>query len=500
MEEKGSDGSLATHLLNDAWLELFDSAVLIFIDAIASVSRSGLGRVTRMENPELNDLVDAPRERLDAEYKAWLDLADKAVQAKLAKHLCALANHGSGYVVFGIADDMTSAGEPPDPAGPYDRDSLSGIVKRYLTPAFQVEVYEVKSARTGVTHPVVWVPSHKEVPVCSRRAGPHKGGKPVGIEQGTHYIREPGPASVPATTPEHWRPIIRRCVRHDRRALLDGIEPLLRMPGRPVPQPGELLKRWHDAAHRKFLEIVGDDPGASLLRRANYQLSYRIGLASGEQLEMGGLVDELRKIGNDVRQFVNSGLPMFEIAYSGDFMPHSTFDPHFGEDEFLESDPMSADGRHLMSWDFWRVSPGGMAMIVRAYQEDRFHAWSSTVGSAPGTWFWLRWMAREIAEIIRHALAFAERFETPETLSIRAEWLGLRDRRLKDPEDPLVWMRSGIARDDRRVFAKTVPIAGLAEGWPALTAEMLSPVRRLFDANESVSARDVQNWPGKFTR
>ena len=63
-----------------------------------------------MENPELQDLVDAPRERLDAEYKAWLDLDDRAMQAKLAKHLCALANHGSGYVVFGIADDMTSAG------------------------------------------------------------------------------------------------------------------------------------------------------------------------------------------------------------------------------------------------------------------------------------------------------------------------------------------------------------------------------------------------------
>lgn len=33
---------------------------------------------------------------------------------------------------------MTSAGEPPAQAGPYNRDSLSGIVKRYLTPAFQV--------------------------------------------------------------------------------------------------------------------------------------------------------------------------------------------------------------------------------------------------------------------------------------------------------------------------------------------------------------------------
>ena len=112
-----------------------------------------------------------------------------------------------------------------------------------------------------------------------------------------------------------------------------------------------------------------------------------IGLAGGEPLGMGGLVDELRKVGNDVRQFVNSGLPMFEIAYSSDFMPHSTFDPRLDEDEFLECNPMNADGRHLMLWDFWRVSPGGMATMVRAYQEDWFRCWSSTAGLAPGTWF-----------------------------------------------------------------------------------------------------------------
>ena len=146
----------------------------------------------------------------------------------------------------------------------------------------------MKSARTGVGHAVVWVPSHEAVPVCSKRAGPHVGGKPVGVEQGTHYTREPGPASVPTTTPEHWGPIIRRCVRHDRRSLLDAIEPLLQPPGRPVPEPGEALQRWHDAAHQKFLEVVDGDPDSDLLKRAHYQLSYRIGPAGGEQTGMGG--------------------------------------------------------------------------------------------------------------------------------------------------------------------------------------------------------------------
>ena len=83
-----------------------------------------------MDHPELQDLVDAPRERLEVEYKAWLNLDDGEVRAGLAKHLCAIANHGDGFVVFGIANDMTPAGPQPPESGPYGQDSLSGIVRR----------------------------------------------------------------------------------------------------------------------------------------------------------------------------------------------------------------------------------------------------------------------------------------------------------------------------------------------------------------------------------
>ena len=54
-----------------------------------------------MDTPELQELVDAPRERLDVEYKAWQDPTDGEASAKLAKHLCALANLGGGFLVFG---------------------------------------------------------------------------------------------------------------------------------------------------------------------------------------------------------------------------------------------------------------------------------------------------------------------------------------------------------------------------------------------------------------
>jgi len=71
-----------------------------------------------MDNRELQELVDVPRERLDVEYKAWPNLDDRETRAKLARHLCALANFGGGFLVFGIDDDMTHAGTPSGDAGP----------------------------------------------------------------------------------------------------------------------------------------------------------------------------------------------------------------------------------------------------------------------------------------------------------------------------------------------------------------------------------------------
>ena len=144
------------------------------------------------------------------------------------------------------------------------------------------------------------------------------------------------------------------------------------------------------------------------------------------------------------------------------------------------------------------VSPGGLATIIRAYQEDRLREWNATNGVVPETWFWPWWMAREIAEAIRHARAFAERFEAPETVSFRAEWHGLEGRILKDPNQPWAERGEGAAREDSRVVARTVPVAELAEGWPKLTAEMLSPVLRMFDPYRSVSAEQVQACSRNF--
>jgi hypothetical protein len=144
------------------------------------------------DRPDLQDLVENPPEVLDVELKDWMDLNDRVARAHIARHIAALANHGGGYLVFGFRDDRT-----PNPALPFQletfgRDNISSIVKRFLMPTFQCEVDFITSS-AGITHPVVWVPSHGAAPICSKADGPQDArGRPQGVNINTYYIRAPG--------------------------------------------------------------------------------------------------------------------------------------------------------------------------------------------------------------------------------------------------------------------------------------------------------------------
>jgi len=64
-------------------------------------------------------------------------------------------------------------------------------------PRFNAKLEFITSS-AGTTHPVVWVPSHGAVPVCSKADGPQdERGRPQGININTYHIRTPRPQSEP---------------------------------------------------------------------------------------------------------------------------------------------------------------------------------------------------------------------------------------------------------------------------------------------------------------
>lgn len=151
----------------------------------------------------LADLLVFPREDLDCEVKNWLNLAESSNdKATFAKAVIALANHGGGFIVFGLVEAppafVEAAGRPLT-LDWYCQDLINGIVLNYCDPSLDCQVHFV-AAPGGGLHPIVTVPGGYRVPVRARRASPD--GKTV--QNHSIYMRKPGPRSEAPQTAQEW--------------------------------------------------------------------------------------------------------------------------------------------------------------------------------------------------------------------------------------------------------------------------------------------------------
>ena len=445
---------------------------------------------------ELQELVDRPNETLEVEYKEWLDLVDDAeARADLARHLAAMANYGGGTIVIRITDDMKFAGTNRFPTVHYDRDLVSGIVKRYLDPTFQCDVQIVRSVE-GNEHPVIIVPPHGATPICARADGPHVNGRPKGILKGVHYTRKPGPESAPIQTAAEWAPIIRRSAMHERAAILGAIDLALR----GATQSGaatDTLKTWHDSAHAAFLKDVEQKGLADRLGKNHVQLSYLIERADNQKLDPGRLTQILREINAEVRDLVNTGWSMFYLFVGSDIAPRFATDPSagVGDDDFLEVALLRSKERTFAP-DMWRVSADGKATIIRQYWEDD-PEFSQTISAIPGRWFSPNWMVQSLAEIVRHARGMAERFDASTAINFRCEWHGLANRSF---QDVLAIWSSWTSHTDHRISAGTWPFASVVDNWPDPVARLGGPVIRLFTTEFSLSPEWVRSQSKRWVK
>jgi predicted HTH transcriptional regulator len=107
------------------------------------------------DDRDLLDLVDTPTESLTIEIKSNFDIAnDRAHRAHLARHICALANFGGGFIVFGFDNDLRPIVLPADIDQTFHRDRVSSIVATYLDPALLCDSVIITSS-AGNRHPVI---------------------------------------------------------------------------------------------------------------------------------------------------------------------------------------------------------------------------------------------------------------------------------------------------------------------------------------------------------
>jgi hypothetical protein len=439
-----------------------------------------------MQIEELEQLLSSPREDLDIECKEWLNLDEAVNKANIARHIAALANHGGGVIIFGVTDDLKLTSDNPHSCV-VDRDVISGIVKRYLEPAFQCDVVCVKSG-IGSEHPVIIVPPHGAAPICAKRSGPSD----QGIRQGIYYIRKPGPESAQPLTASEWAPLIRRCATHDRASILAAIDTALQ--GGNTAGKNEVdLRTWHAAAKEAFLQSA-KAVGREDLVISHWQLSYAINTNESRHVEHSALLEMLRQIGNETATVVGES-DFFQSFRKYGHEPRFATDAAsgLGDLDFLERKVLHPD---VFFGELWRVSVDGKATTVQGYWEDE-PTLNETLSRSPGSWFSPNIMLQKVAEMVCHARAMAERFETARSVSFRTEWYGLNGRVLYSTES---YWSHGVASSDQRVGTFTAPITALAGSWTEIVAKLVAPTMRAFRTDEIITPAYVQGHAAKWSR
>ncbi len=174
----------------------------------------------------LADLLIDLHETLNVEVKGWLDLNSADHQAKLAKAIIAISNHGGGYLVIGFDEQPGLPATPshPRPASlaTYSHDRVNGIVEKYLEPAVHCEVHHVR-APDGADYPLIEIPGGHRIPIMAKRDGP-SGGE---LRQRAVYIRRPGPKSEEPRTAQEMSMLFDRCFSNRWDEITDLIRSLL---------------------------------------------------------------------------------------------------------------------------------------------------------------------------------------------------------------------------------------------------------------------------------
>jgi hypothetical protein len=437
---------------------------------------------------DLQDLIDNPSETMSQELKDWQDISSNVVRANLARHIAALSNHGGGYILVGFNDnEQETAPNLVDPNS-YTRDAINGIVEKYLLPPIHCDIAMVVSTSSGIPHPVIWVPGHQAVPICSRAGGPQdEKGRSQGIQQATYYIRKPGPKSEPITSPDSWRDLIRRCIVSERESLLRDISTVLAgrpPPGKQATAPGT---EWHDRSHERFREVLHQSRNFHWpveYSSNHYQLSYRIIRSADERIEPGDLVQTLERANQEIREFVWTGWSMFYPFSRDEIRPYFVQDVVEGmEIDVLETNLIDQEAQSTTLPDFWRFCGLGYASIVRAYREDRHVVRDSETNLRPGEWFSPHTLIREISEFLRHAVIISRAFESAQGVEFNGRWVGLANRRIDEFDSGIDW-RNRVARADTRTVQGEWSVAELAADWENVVATLASPICRLFDGLE----------------
>jgi predicted HTH transcriptional regulator len=166
-----------------------------------------------IEKSVIDALVGSPSESLNVEIKRWIDPTSPAGIEKIVKGTFALRNRNGGFFVIGF-DDTTllpdTANEPQNANELFHVDVIQGIVSRYASDPFEIEI--AWGERDNRKYPIIAVPPGVKVPLAAKRD--MMDGTRTAIRLGAVYFRSLASNGTPSTTearPSDWGEIVEIC-------------------------------------------------------------------------------------------------------------------------------------------------------------------------------------------------------------------------------------------------------------------------------------------------
>jgi terminase small subunit-like protein len=275
---------------------------------------------------------------------------------------------------------------------------------------------------------------------------------------------------------------------------------LLRGASAAAPDAPAALEQWHSAAHDSFMsEAAAFSDRSPPLSSNHWEFSYSILDSRGQELDVNNLRRVLTEVNNEVEDLVRTGWSMFHYFRGGPTQPYFNTDPKsgLGDKDFLECSLLRDLQLRSLGADFWRVSADGKASLVRDYWEDA-PEFASALNIAPGRVFSPNMLVQSLAEFVRHARGFAERFSEATAVFFRCEWWGLSTRIVGDPT--ALWRvgPSRQSRTDHRVASGSWPVGSLTSNLTEIVASLGSPVARAVDFGHVFTPQWVEGQRGRW--
>lgn len=425
--------------------------------------------------PGFKKAMESPAEDLEVEFKLSLPLNENLGKAKLAKEICALANHGGGWIVLGRNDDGSYPEAAPEAIAAVNQDVVNQIVATYLQPAPHCAVSVQQPVGISFAIPVIWVPPCGTSPVCAKKNGPDDDrGRTQGIVKGIHYIRKAGPVSAPIESPDEWQDVIRRCVLSDKTSLLGALTTMIEQPR------AALETEDHSVLDADFDHTV--DSWRNEAQEHPYEIDLSICfVAYGFQLldSEAVTIDQLKGCLRNRPQNTRGGHDFFESEYSS---PNRPFVIEVAGYDGLEVHANTTDFDHR---SVWRLSEALSGTEVISYWEDSEYLKGAVEHNSSRIWERGRhlWIAQQISYadgflgMVKH---IADYFNFTGDVRIRALFSGLKGRTLYSPDIRVYYSGDYRSLQNTKQVDFVLNVGDLAtETRSSTIASIIQPVNKL---------------------